>query len=54
MFADYMLENLVISVWSQTVFMSLWNAVQLENLVISVWSQTHPFPSRAPSRLRTL
>ena len=35
------LENLVISVWSQTGLGNVFSGILLENLVISVWSQTH-------------
>ncbi len=38
--ANYQLENLVISVWSQTVTARFNEEEALENLVISVWSQT--------------
>ena len=49
-----MLENLVISVWSQTSQVRLLRVALLENLVISVWSQTHNQHANHKIRLENL
>ena len=48
------LENLVISVWSQTETVPFDEKMPLENLVISVWSQTRGRRRAKKPRLENL